>query len=80
MQSIVVKSTKANVTALVLWSIAKTESTRDSGLKTNGRAKAWKSTATPTGMKAISKKEKLTAKVFTTGQTERSMMVNGKTE
>ena len=64
--------------ALVSWSTGKTESMKVFGPTISEKEKDMKDIQTATDTKEIFKKEKLTAKVYTTGPMEKSMMASGR--
>lgn len=59
------------------WSTEKPEFMKGNGKMILEMAKVWKGTQMVTDMKAILKMGNLTEKVFTLGQMEKSMKVNG---
>ena len=66
--------------ALVSWSTGKTESMKVFGPTISEKEKDMKDIQTATDTKEIFKKEKLTAKVYTIGPMEKSMMASGRME
>ena len=70
----------AKDTAMASWSIAKTGSTKASGLTTIEQARVWKSTPTETSTRETLKKVRLMVKGCTTGPTVKCTTVSGRME